>query len=215
MSRGRWRAGRATGGCGQCGLCVARSRKTEWEVGGWGEADWEVPPGIGLQSASCSPRPFPGPGQQLFSSPPPSPGLGPRSPLRTAAGESVGRGDCHFRTSGRGRGWPGAFICISLPRARPLCSRRGGRRGRGHCLGERVGGAGLGEGRVKGPLPAGLLTPWCPAGPFGGKGEVVPTPLPTCPRNLERSGEGRLSWPAEAGGDPVPRPESQAWKLRP
>lgn len=58
------------GGCGQCGLCVARSRKTEWEAGGGGR-----PRGKSLlesdcsQSPSCSPRPFPGLGQQLFPSP--------------------------------------------------------------------------------------------------------------------------------------------------
>ena len=79
------------GGCGQCGLCVARSMKTEWEAGGWGEADWEVPPGIGLQSASCSPLPFPGPGQQLFSSPPPSPVLGPREPLEDCSWKECGQ----------------------------------------------------------------------------------------------------------------------------
>lgn len=36
---------------------------------GVGEAEWEVPPGIRLQSLSCSPWPFPGRGQQLFPSP--------------------------------------------------------------------------------------------------------------------------------------------------
>lgn len=48
-----------------------------------------------------------------------------------------------------------------------LCPQSPGRkeRGRGHCvgkvpLGERVR---LREGRVKGPLPDGLLTLWCPA----------------------------------------------------
>lgn len=170
------------------------------------------PTGKSLLESDCSPRAaaqglFRARGNSCFPAPHPPQVWVPGSPLRTAAGKSVGRGDCHFRTSGRGRGWSGAFICISLARVRPLCSQRGGRRGRGHCLGERVGGAGLGEGRVKGPLPAGLLTPWCPAGPLGGKGEVFSASLPTCPRNLERSGEGRIPWPAEAGGDPVPRPE--------
>lgn len=48
---GRWRAGRATGGCGHCGLCVARSRKAEWEAGGG-----ERPGGKSLLESDCSPR---------------------------------------------------------------------------------------------------------------------------------------------------------------
>lgn len=39
------------GGCGQCGLCVARSRKTEWEAGGGGR-----PSGKSLLESDCSPR---------------------------------------------------------------------------------------------------------------------------------------------------------------
>lgn len=53
---------------------------------------------------------------------------------------------------------------------------------------------GLGEGRVKGPLPDGLLTPWCPvspipAGTLGGNGKIVPVSLPTPspdPREIRR-----------------------------
>lgn len=50
------------------------------------------------------------------------------------------------------------------------------------------GGVSLGEGRVKGPLPDGLLTLWCPAGPIPagtlGSGEGwswFPSPLPPPP----------------------------------
>lgn len=118
-------------------------------------------------SPSCSPRPFQGLGQQLFlSSPPPFrvPGR-PPPPARIAVGRSVASG--RTVTSGLGEGskaFPFYLSPFGTSRASPQSPGRK-ERGRGHCvgkvpLGERVR---LREVRVKGPLPDGLLTLWCPA----------------------------------------------------
>lgn len=112
-------------------------------------------------------------------------------------------------TSGPG-GWGGGVLSplsASLARAPLSAVREEEGEGEGPLCGESGGGGGesgkvsLGEGRVKGPLPDGLLTLWCPASPIpasslGGREDcpafpLHPNPSP-CPWSSGRSGERKL-----------------------
>lgn len=174
-TRRNWRSGRGRGrgevaspagplgGCGQCGLCVERSRKTEAGGGGGGQVgspSWNLTAVPELQPTVSS-----GPGATAASELP-SPSLGPLDPLEDSCCRECGP-SCQLWALGRGRG-AFAFICISLARVGPLRSPGGGRRGGGAIvLGKSPrGGGSLGERRVKGPLPDGLLTLWCPGSPI-------------------------------------------------
>ena len=96
------------------------------------------------------PTVFSGPGATAVSKPP-SPGLGPLKPPE----------DCSWRewaemtvTSGQWGGVEGGllpFICISLARARPLCSPAGGRRGGGAMVWGKGGRRVLGREGLKVP----------------------------------------------------------------
>lgn len=176
------------GGCGQCGLCVARSRKTEWETGdGGARSSGKSLLESDCSPRSCSPRPFPGLGQQLFlSSPPPArvPGRPPPHPHPPRGLQSEGVwpvGGWSPLDFGEGSGaFPFYLNLFGTGGASPQSPGRKGR-GRGHCagkvpLGERVR---LSQGRVKGPLPDGLLTLWCPATGNDHLGFPFPSPPPT------------------------------------
>lgn len=132
-----------------------------------------------------------------------------------------------------GWGWPFAFLRISGRAALSAVPAEEGE-GEGPLCGQSGGGGGesgkvsLGDGRVKGPLPDGLLTLWCPASPIPastlGAGKIVllclstPRPHP-CPRSPGRSGENKLprlgSQAAGARGAAISGLQSQVWKLRP
>lgn len=215
------------GGCGQCGLCVAGSRKTEWEAGGGGRRG-----GKSLLESDCSPRVaahglFRAGAAAVSQPPPPRVWVSLTSP-RTIVGGSVGRA--------RGLSLTLTLLPLSASLARAALSavREEEGEGEGPLCGESGGGGGqsgkvsLGEGRVKGPLPDGLLTLWCPASPIpaytlSGREDrpafpLHPNPSP-CPWSPGRSGERKLpqlgSPAAEARGDPISRPQAQLWKLRP
>lgn len=124
-------------------------KKQEDGVGGWGGGRLGSPSWNRTVVRELQPKAFPGPGQQLFSSPHP-----PRS------GSPGALEDCSWKEWAEGTVTSGlregsrvacAFICISLARARPLCSHRGGRRGRAIVWGERVGGGSWGGKGLKVP----------------------------------------------------------------
>lgn len=96
------------GGCGQCGLCVARSRKTEWEAGGGGgragSPSWNLTAVLELL-----PRAFSGPGATAVSQPL-SPSLGPLSSVEDCSRRECG--ECgRTVTSGL---WGGSRVVFRL-----------------------------------------------------------------------------------------------------
>lgn len=186
------------GGCGQCGLCVARSRKKEWEAGGGGR-----PSGKSLLESDCKSRvaahgPFRAWGNSCF--PPPSSWLWvPVNPPEDCSWRQCGQRGLSLQDFGEGSR---VAFCLYLhlfgqgPLSLQPWSRK--ERGEGPLCSERARGADLGEGRAKGPLPDGLLTLWCPASPsqpaHSGARERLSgfpslRPPPPHPRSPERSRE--------------------------
>lgn len=81
------------GGCGQCGLCVARTRKTEWET--WMEGPGRV--GSPSWNLTAVPRvaahvPSRASGNSCFSAPLPQPGsMGAPTPQEDCSGKECGQ----------------------------------------------------------------------------------------------------------------------------